>query len=41
MASNMWAIDLKFTIQYVSAVTGAPVKCQFVELESEEKLLEY
>lgn len=32
MASNIWAINVKFTIQYRSAVAGAPVKLQLVEL---------
>lgn len=28
MASNIWAINMKFTIQHMSAVTGAAVKLQ-------------
>lgn len=35
------AINVKFTIQYMSAVTGTPVQLQLVELQLEQELLEH
>lgn len=30
MTSNTWSINVKFTIQYLSAIIGAPVNLQLV-----------